>query len=370
MLRNSSSHGETLMRYLMLFAGIAFGNQASSSLAQEIGSTVIVVHESPLRLLGGEEKIVQRGVALTVAGIQGSRVLLSERTLGSIDRENVRSPVLAVIEFTKQIENDPHDIGAYVARGMVYHLEGAIDQAVKDFDIAIKRDGQQPEAYSNRGNCLSEKGDDLRALQDADKAIELRADSRFFNNRAVLRYRKVEREARVSVFVCRIVQIMLGRRCPAENGIGSVDRETILGDFASAITLDSRNYEAYKNRAIVAARLGMYKEAIDDYEEAIRIRPNYVDALNGLAWATATCVDRRLRNGRRALEAAERAMTLTGWKGKGWDTLAAAYAANDRFEEAADAEARAIPHAVGCELLQFWARQVLYRWHMRYIDVN
>ena len=83
--------------------------------------------------------------------------------------------------------------------------------------------------------------------------------------------------------------------------------------------------------------------AIGHYEQALAIEPSLINKANNLAWLLSTSDVERLRDGSRAVEVAEQfcraqeeqtAMNL--------DTLAAAYAAADRYDDAITAAARAL----------------------------
>ncbi len=60
-----------------------------------------------------------------------------------------------------------------------------------------------------------------------------------------------------------------------------------IDDFNEAIKLNSDDHEAYYNRGIVKDDMNNPGEAIKDYDEAIRLKPNYIKALlnRGLAWS-------------------------------------------------------------------------------------
>ncbi len=78
-------------------------------------------------------------------------------------------------------------------------------------------------------------------------------------------------------------------------------------------------------------------EAIVHYREALRLDPNSTEALNNLAWILATDPDDQVRNGTEAVQVAERACKLTGYKTPTLiGTLAAAYAEAGRFKEAVE----------------------------------
>ena len=82
-------------------------------------------------------------------------------------------------------------------------------------------------------------------------------------------------------------------------------------------------------------RLGRYGEAVAKYERAMAIDRGLVSARNNLAWMLASCADGSVRNGARAVELAAGANQVAGGKDAAiLDTLAAAYAAAGRYEEA------------------------------------
>ena len=55
-------------------------------------------------------------------------------------------------------------------------FEGALDRAIADFTQSIELDSKFSEAYLNRGNAWSEKGNTERAISDYTKALEIDSD--------------------------------------------------------------------------------------------------------------------------------------------------------------------------------------------------
>ncbi len=93
-------------------------------------------------------------------------------------------------------------------------------------------------------------------------------------------------------------------------------------------------------------RQGRIAEAIAQWSEVIRSQPDDVMGLNQLARALATSGEASLRDGRRAVEIAQRAATLTGNRDPEiLDTLAAAYAEAGRFPEAVRTARKALEMA-------------------------
>lgn len=83
--------------------------------------------------------------------------------------------------------------------------------------------------------------------------------------------------------------------------------------------------------------------AVDAYRDALRLRPQWPEAANNLAAILATSTDPALRDPADAVRLAERACAATGYQHAGMlATLMAAYAAAERYEDAAQVAQRAI----------------------------
>jgi pentatricopeptide repeat protein len=77
------------------------------------------------------------------------------------------------------------------------------------------------------------------------------------------------------------------------------------------------------------------EKAVENYQRALRLSPDFVEALNGLAWLYATDSNQEIRSGKEAIRLAERGCDLTKRKKSSLlDTLAAAYAEAGRFDDA------------------------------------
>jgi len=76
-------------------------------------------------------------------------------------------------------------------------------------------------------------------------------------------------------------------------------------------------------------------EAMTQFSEAARLRPDWAEPLNIQAWTLATSSDSKVRNGTEAVKLAEKAADLTSHQQPAiLNTLAAAYAEAGRFDEA------------------------------------
>ena len=68
---------------------------------------------------------------------------------------------------------DPKYAQAYYNRGNAYSNKGDTDRAIADYTAAIQLDPTYANAYYNRGNGYSNKGDTARAIADYSEAIRL-----------------------------------------------------------------------------------------------------------------------------------------------------------------------------------------------------
>ncbi|HEG42497.1 MAG TPA: tetratricopeptide repeat protein [Phycisphaerales bacterium] len=116
--------------------------------------------------------------------------------------------------------------------------------------------------------------------------------------------------------------------------------------FSHAIEVTLNNAIAYNGLSLAYFELGNFKEAIEALEHVVQTKPNDALTKNNLSWFLATASDPKLRNPAKAVDLAEKACELAGHKNTAFfDTLAAAYASADRFDEAVSTAEKALKRA-------------------------
>jgi protein O-mannosyl-transferase len=136
--------------------------------------------------------------------------------------------------------------------------------------------------------------------------------------------------------------------------------------FSAAIQLQPYVPETHYALGQVLLQQEHTREAIEQYHDALRLRPDWAGVLNNLAWLLATHPSAEFRNGAEAVPLAERACQLTGGTNLAMlATLAAAYAEAGRFAEAVSAQEKvcdlATTQGPGSATESFQRRLELYR---------
>ncbi len=106
--------------------------------------------------------------------------------LGLVEK-NRKNYEQAIAYYDRALEIDPEFAKAYYNRGNVYWFQDRYDRAAMDYDQAIYIDPDYYFPYVGRAWALYALGHDALALQNADKALELRpGDGHARNIRALV----------------------------------------------------------------------------------------------------------------------------------------------------------------------------------------
>jgi tetratricopeptide (TPR) repeat protein len=154
----------------------------------------------------------------------------------------------AIQDYDRAIRLNPGQAIAFSNRGVAYARKGNYDWAIQDYDQAIRLNPKHADAFSNRGAAYAHKGDYDRAIENYDQAIRLNPNhTHAFYNRGNAYRRK-----------------------------GNYDRA--IQNYDQAIRLNPKHAGAFSNRGVAYGRKADYDRAIQNYDQAIRLNPNYINA--------------------------------------------------------------------------------------------
>jgi arylsulfatase A-like enzyme/Tfp pilus assembly protein PilF len=184
--------------------------------------------------------------------------------------------------YRQVIDMNPDDESAHLNLGVVLARLGRPEDAIKCYDLVLRLNPDNAEAHSDLGAVLIATGRIGEAVEHLSAALKLQPE-----------YPDAE--------------FNMARAC------------TLRGDF---------------------------EQAAGHYRQALRLEPNRLNALNALAWLLATREGVNASHPDEAIELAERACELTGYREPAIvDTLAAAYASVGRFPDAITAAQKALDAA-------------------------
>jgi tetratricopeptide (TPR) repeat protein len=228
----------------------------------------------------------------------------------------------------------------FLDRGIVSERAGDYDKAIAAYTEAIEMANVNDpntkqivsEAYSRRARARDAKGERDIAMDDYDQAVT--ADPKSLLN-----------------------LISRGNAWTARG-----EHAKAIADYNRALTINPNFDTAYFCRGVEWRIMGGYDKAIADFTKALAIDSKDFAAYGALAKIYATCPDAKYRDGRKAVEYANKSYQLRRRDDFGcFDTLAAAYAESGDFAKAREFEAKAVELASERVKPQLSARLELYK---------
>ena len=242
--------------------------------------------------------------------------------------------------FNRSLELKPDYPNAFWGRGWTYERQGKKEKAKSDlyragvlyynkhndesyelalttFGLAIELDKNNPEYYTSRGwaNYALKNYDD--AIADFDKAVLIDKNyGRAYSGRGWV-YKDQEKNDEAKT---EFNQAAIAFRAKALNEEDSAKKEELyelaLGEIDHALEIDKDYAEPYFRRGLIEVERLKYKEALDDFNQAIKlnISPDLIDN----AYSELGLVSYKLKNYRDAIQYCDKAIE----KNKG---LASAY---------------------------------------------
>lgn len=231
------------------------------------------------------------------------------------------------------LKADPRSSWAHCQRGILDGVNGELEQARRDFDRSIELDPANAEAWAMRGLWHATNENQVEALQDFDQALRLQPDyADAWHQRGTYRFEVLDED------------------------------DKALADFTAAIKACPQFSDAYNSRGLLKQYRGQLKDALVDYDLALRYNPYAAEALSNRALIRAAGSDAALRDGKLAVVDATRACELTHWQdAEILATLAAAYAESGQFQDAIQTQMKAVRLAPRDERVDYLARVRLYQ---------
>jgi tetratricopeptide (TPR) repeat protein len=242
----------------------------------------------------------------------------------------------AIGQFQEAVRLKPLAAETHQNLGNALLKKKQIDGAIEQFQEAVRLKPDSANVHVGLGHALFDKGETTKAIEQFQEAIRLKPD---------------DTDAHINLGVALLNK-------------GQTDEAINL--FQEVIRLKPDGANARFNLGVALFNKGRIDEAIDQFQETIRLKPDDVDArshlakalelkrkldslasnpaaLNNLAWGLATSSDDKIRNGTLAVILATRACEQTHFQLTiTVGTLAAAYAEAGQFDNAIATAEKAI----------------------------
>ncbi len=220
--------------------------------------------------------------------------------------------------FRAAVNIRPGFVQARCGLGSTLAMSGNLDGAVKEFRAALAEDPGYAPAHNDLGLALLQQGKPEEAI------------SHF---RSALASRPGDLPARTNLGTALA---MLGRNSEA------------IPELRRAVELEPAHAPAQFNLGLALANTGDTAGAVRAWQAVLKAQPDHREALHQLAWVLATDPDEHVRRLGDPLSSAQHANQLAAGKdARILDTLAAALASRQRFDEARTALREALRLAAG-----------------------
>ena len=273
----------------------------------------------------------------------------------------------AIKNFDKAIELRPKEAWFYINRASAKHDAGYIDEAKEDYEASIKINKRISDSYIGMSNIYLSQDNLEKALENAEKAVDIQPKNAVsLNHRGWVLYKlgKVDEamfDLNRAINYAPRLQLAYNNRAVCNVALGNID--DAIEDYDRCVELSGGvgSPTTLSNRAAALVGKKEYKKALADFEKALETGGSVPEVLNGLAWFLAVCPEEDFRDGKKAVEYAEKAIKISGEKD--WnlvDTLAAAQAESGEFEKAVARQKKAVELAPEDEKSDYQARLKLY----------
>jgi len=119
-----------------------------------------------------------------------------------------------------------------------------------------------------------------------------------------------------------------------------------INQYQEALRIEPGEAETYNNIGVALLAEGRMDDALNCFQKSLSLRPKGVSALNNIAWILVMHPDHRVRDVNQAVSLAESAAELTHYEDIFvLNTLMLTYAAVDRFEDAINVAQKALVFA-------------------------
>ena len=199
-----------------------------------------------------------------------------------------RSSVYADSEtlWRDNVTKNPYAWMAHNGLGSALEAAGQLDEAIEQYDQAVRINPDYAEGHYNLGSALWQAGKSEDAIEHYEEALQIKtnfAEAHYNLGIALWQTRGAQEALKHFNEAVRINPDY----AEAHNNLGVALQQAgqvqeAIGQYERAVQIKPDYLEAHNNLAVALERMGRIQEAIGQYEEVIRLKPDFAEARNEL----------------------------------------------------------------------------------------
>jgi tetratricopeptide (TPR) repeat protein len=225
--------------------------------------------------------------------------------------------------------------------------EGRVTEAIQHLSNAVRISPTFSDARKNLGKVLLKQGKLNEAIACFNELINRRKESaEVYYNLAVASGMQGKYDDAIKYYA---KTLDMDPKYPDAHGrmgtalLAAGRTKEAIAQLNEAMRTNPDRAEVHVNLGTAHTQLGQYEQAIQNWLRAVQLDANNADTLNNLAWLLATAGNISVQDANKAIEFAQRACELKGYNEPEFlDTMAAAYAAGGRFNDAVTTARQAV----------------------------
>ncbi len=197
----------------------------------------------------------------------------------------------AIGQYEQAVRMKPDYADAHFNLGLMLSDQGRVPEAIGHYEQALRVKPDYADAHYSLGNALQLVGRLQDAIAHFEQALEIKPDYAEAHFNLALAFRQVGKLDEAIHHYERAVQIKPDY-AEAHNNLGNAllqagKMEDAIGQFEQALRIMPDYAVAHYNLGAALAQTGKTEEAIPHYEQALRIMPDYAMAHQNLGVALA-----------------------------------------------------------------------------------
>ena len=182
----------------------------------------------------------------------------------------------AIIDLTQCLKLRPGNVEAYVARGQC-RLASNLDEAMHDFEAALKLNPKHVGALVGQGWVWEQKGEQTKAIEALTAAIDVSPGlADLYERRADLRRDRGEHDLAIDDLAAALrIDPKNTDTLLARSDLWSRKGELgkAIDDCRAALAIDPKELMAYYYMAMAHSHAGQTEEALKDFDAALKVDP-------------------------------------------------------------------------------------------------